>query len=470
MLIDKADILRDKNLAYEALEKGKELLKNKYDEYNTSILHYFVANAYHSIIAFNGQDYKGSLYDSEDLNREIFHFRSSLKVFSPRTDIGIERQAQMYTNLGKSLQLAGRFAEAIEHYQKADSVKRGFSMALANQGALLKYLSHLYVGTNAEIIFSNMAKYKLVSALERWGSTDLDAAVYFRSVENSIPEYDRSLMSDILQSSPPLGDDFVSWSSREQLWLNPLVILNENYLCAGDNLDITQAVLSADRLVSLFRTWNDLIGVYSLARRDLHAFLYDTTEESHSLVIIVNKENSTAYTYRMARIKSTFSNFYSCLDKVASMLDIYFSYVAQGSMKRVYFKDIWDNKGNRHGDTIVKYFSKNPAIWALRNLSKDIFEEDSVVREVINAESRAIALCRNAVEHRGLIITDDVSPGSMYELGGVVYISQEDFVAKTIYLAKMVRNAILYFSLFVNLESQYMMTLMRATDHPYKGD
>lgn len=159
--------------------------------------------------------------------------------------------------------------------------------------------------------------------------------------------------------------------------------------------------------------------------------------------------------YNNECVKSGFRVAYSLLDKMAYFINIYYGFGMP--YHKVKFNSIWSEKVKSTKDQFQTRpelrLEKNWAINALYWLSKELHEKDMFSRE-LSSFSRKVPVLRNHIEHKHLKILDmDFgSRGFVEPEGYAMSIERDDFIETTMFLFKIVRDAIMYLSIAISIE------------------
>ena len=118
--------------------------------------------------------------------------------------------------------------------------------------------------------------------------------------------------------------------------------------------------------------------------------------------------------------------------------------------KGIYFKKIWYKKEKIILDVFLE--SNNIALRALYWTSKDLFDDD--IKETTQPDAQEIDIIRNHLEHKFIKIKEIKNDSIPFADNETYSITVEEFTQKTIKVAKLVREAIIYLSFAVQIEEQ----------------
>ena len=159
------------------------------------------------------------------------------------------------------------------------------------------------------------------------------------------------------------------------------------------------------------------------------------------------------YSYNTEKVKIAYRLFYSILDKIAYLLNIYLKLGFKPS--DVSFRKIWYEYKNRKPIGLNKKIteSKNWAFRGLYWLSKDFYEKKLSFLSSMEPDARELAKIRNFIEHRSFKVVD-IGKSEQVDDGLTYLIYRDEFELKTLKLIKLVRAAIIYISLGFNIEER----------------
>lgn len=159
------------------------------------------------------------------------------------------------------------------------------------------------------------------------------------------------------------------------------------------------------------------------------------------------------YDINTEKIKLAFRGFYSIFDKIAYFLNEYFE-LPHG--ERVDFRTVWKNSNN-HKELNPKFDGlSNLALRGLYFINKDLFTpwDNKSFITVVEPEAVEINDIRNHLEHKfiSIKILDMSQYSTLDDREKIKYITQDDLGNKTLHLARLVREAIIYLSFAVHIE------------------
>jgi len=448
-LIDIGFFDGDQNLLFK-LESEKDLIDlTKLDDFHLATYYYDLSNLYSSIRRLSNPDPRENwTLDDEFLKQEIYNLRKSISL-SGFHKIVKERRCQIYTNLGNSLSFVGRSIQAQAEWLNSLNIIPNFPMTLGNMSNGLVTYSLILLEEKDKYIAINFAYKYIKKALELRDFLEQGAINYFDSIKVYLDEnfHPDLLKKEIVFDKRKIKfnltkkSKYRAWINSNKLLLNPI-----NDLTAKGNLKFDDLVLPAILMPKESNPiyhilFNQIKQEYCSARYNL--FLYGLQRKNHysdKQVIMANYNNLFQYSYRTEVLKNAFKTFYSIFDKIGYFLNDYLG--INNEPHKVSFRNIWYTNYQK-GEINPIFNSK--VNWSMRALfwvSKDLFDDD--FKDTIEPESKYINQLRNYIEHKALIITK-IPFDEMVEKNSFNYaIGEENFEKKTLKIAKLVREAIMY--------------------------
>lgn len=453
-----------------ALVWCEELKKRNLDAAESVLLHYFWANAWSDSLDLRDPHARQEWHwECPEFEGQILHLRLALSGVG-FAQLPAERQCQILTNLGNTLNHFGRFAEATEYYDRALAISGAFPMALGNRGYCWEHYAAALYDRGHAAVMRRLAHGDLDTALR-----DPRLSEYARDQFAKSRDRISTLMGDSLSRKAnlddwPLGEsseeiEYRRWCLLHRLFLNPLNDLGAYAIAARDTVTTPNmhAPLGEGPIYQGF--YNQLKQEFVTARY----LYYDGTHGikdvhfSDKGVLLYNTLDYPVYCFAAEKVKVAIRLAYSLLDKVAFLLN---NYLELGiDQWRVSFKTFWYVNQERDRDLL-------PAIelrqsWPLRGLywvSKDLYERDAPgFRSALEPDARELADIRNHLEHKYLKLherdwvgrpsaEDRSAMGMADTLAYSVY--RDDFEAKTLRLLKMARAALIYLALAIHAEER----------------
>lgn len=391
-------------------------------------------------------------FENEELIQEILNCRKAL-LYSKDTE-NHYRKCEILTNLGNDLSHLGRFSEAIDSWHEALHIKEGFSMAIGNLGfGLFHYAQVLYDNSHKAYFLKESYNY-LKKAIK---SNDIypEAKASFSQI---IAFIEQQVNNSFLNSKNnfdnyPLGktlaeQEYRKWCIGNKLFLNPLNDIIQDNVVAHDILCLPTIVVNKNdsEIYSYHSFFNQIKQEFCSARY----IFYDSTNNqkphfSDRDNVIIDLLDYSTYSYNIEKTKIAFRTFYSILDKIAYLINSYLKLGYQSY--EVNYRKIWYTRGKPNS---IIMDSQN---WALRGLFwlyKDFFEKEEL-HSYLEPEAKELSTIRNFIEHKSFKIVE-FGNSEISKDGFTYIIDRGSFIEKTFKLMKTIRAAIIYTSLFINIE------------------
>jgi hypothetical protein len=469
-----------------ALDNNKECILNKFvTEYPVKIENlkkaygfYLIANAYNGIRKIKHKKNINQIWslEQEEVFKEIYFLRKAIKQ-EDFNSIGLELNLGIYVNLGNSFSHYGRTINAIKYYDKAIALKfwhknvvnhLNYFMALINKAKALEDYSNLDYDDGHKEYFIKFA-YKLYK----------EALTLFEKNKN-IYYIDLSIVNEILKrvhfynkfegiedieyfetyeiKFSKNENEYKKWCLSNKFFLNSMNDLGNYDISTYDPLNLPNLITKIDEgFPKTITNFNQIKQEFITFRHLLFEGLHEKTPKYY------DKETSITYDYdynlydiNIEKIKITFRGFYSIFDKIAYFLNEYYDLYM--NEKNIYFSNIWYeyNKREKIGIKNILNKSENLALRGLYLISKDLFDDkQKEFFEVLEPEAQAINDIRNHLEHKFISIKLFNSEFLNNEDRKRNFsISQDELEEKTIHLAQLVREAIIYLSFAVNIEEK----------------
>ena len=479
-LIDFAGESGRRDGAIRALEWADALeRRERMPEGEAALLEYFRANAWATIR--HGRHRERSTewaWEQPELQKEAFHLRRAVR-HAEFGQLSSVRQCQIFTNLGNTLNTAGRFVEALEYWGRALAIHPRFAMALGNRGyGLTHYARALYDGGH-QAVFLRFAHGDFAAATAPDSIYDSplqdDVRRQFGERKASLESLlgRRRLSQELPLDKAELGASeeeqaYRRWCLHRRLFLNPLNDLGEHTIAGRDVLTLPDFVTEVAEPPALIGLFNQMKQEFASARW----LLYDGTRSgephfSDREVLLYNTLDYPIYALAIEKVKAAYRAAYSLFDKTGFFLNAYMKVGMPAS--DVSFRKIWHEKDATGKRTVRAAFDQSEN-WPLRGLfwlSKDLFEPE--FRDVMDPDAHALNEIRNHLEHKYLKVHD-----SLFDLAKqrgasgpwsdrLAYsVQRSDFEAKTLRLLKLARAALIYVSLGMHIEESRRSRLAKG--------
>lgn len=358
-------------------------------------------------------------------------------------DMDSNLKALILTNLGNVYSKTGRYIDALDCYDLALSEDPDFGLAIINKGSSLIEYSSL---TNNSFSFIHNAylHYKEASKKDNLNPEDLDNIS--KRIEYLEKKYGKDVLNKPHESELTLGEE-VSIEGFSKLFclMNKLYLNTCNYCqkcdsAIGDTLLIKGMVseISTDFEDAPYLKYSSFLNEIKMNYVSSRLYLilsqhaYSNLEFIDSTVSLVNTLSYESQNINTQLLKDAFSNFYNILDKIAYFIN---DYCKLGIRERgINFKSIWYSECNDNTIRFRDLDFDNDGLTALLDINEDL----------LWGKENELTEPRNALTHRFLkvksfsINDDDLDERELYE--------------KTLKLAKIVRNAIIYLMRVVDCE------------------
>jgi hypothetical protein len=468
-LIDLSDELGEAEGLERALSLGQELGQRDLTTDQVPLLHYFLANAL-SDIQYLRRRGKPAVWEweQEEAEKAIFHLRSALRA---EGFLGLHkiRQCQILTNLGNIFNHIGRCVEAIEYWDGALAINSKFGMARGNRGYGIIHYASLFEHLCHQVPFLKHAysDLKAALALELEGGAEQGFREALNWIESRSPS-GRIEETEEKSHAVSLGSTkgevrYRTWCLENRLFLNPMNDLGTDG-AAKDILTTPSIVVPINDGMAHFGFFNQLKQEFVSARYFYYEGISaDRPHYSDKQVILYNTFDYPSYSLAVEKVKASFRILYSVFDKIAFFLNNYMSLSIPE--RRISFRSFWyksQDKGKGLRDDL-----RQRENWPLRGLfwlSKDLYEDQSGFRDVIEPDAQELAAVRNHLEHKYLKLHEFGPPPRFEEdddedfapaADSLAYsVGRSEFEAKTLKLMKIVRAALIYLSLAIYTEEK----------------
>lgn len=398
----------------------------------------------------------------EELENEIYYLRLSLIFFDYESG-DKTLLANIYTNLGNALNIVGRFVEALDNWDKALKTIPNFNMALVNKGRCLFYHSSysLYDEGHKDIFLQ--CAYKLFKeALE--GNLTEEAK---RGLLRDIEQIERVGIA-FLKKEIKFNDSFDGLEKGERKYrqwcLNNCLFLNElnevlvHPVVAHDPLHLPNMIVETDTGPFYHDFFNQIKQEYISSR---YLFFESLNEDYHNFsdkeIHLLDTLEYSIHSHKIEKKKLAYRSVYSIFDKIAFFLNTYLNFSKE--LHLVSFKSLWFKKDKKNLKDELS-LKRNIILRGLFWLSKDLFEEN--FKNSIEPDSEKLVELRNYIEHRCLKVIDlEKEKEEFIDITNIktinklsLSISLGDFDRKILKLLKLIREAIIYLSLAVNIEER----------------
>lgn len=381
------------------------------------------------------------------------------------------RRAQIYCNLGNSLNEAGRFVDALTEWRLALLEQPILGMAHGNLGIGLATYGRSLYDAGHTYWFLRAASEELMTAIAggvgRDGSTFPEAlhgfSQHLLGVEYHLSHY--GVAGDGQLGEFPLGDSereqkYRRWCLNRTLFLNPLNDLGPGSVAANDTLSVpSHRVKGAG--ITYRASFNQLVQEFTYARWCLFdGSNADTVHFADKGVGLAYNADLSHYSVGLEQVKTAFRFAYSLLDKIAYFINRYWS--LNVPERSVYFHSIWYEEAKGKQPRMVRSTfetSENLPLRGLFWLSKDLFEPS--MQAVANPVAKQLKALRNHLEHKFVkVVAVNVeieNEHKLFEDHLSHKISRDDLTDKAEHILRLSRSALIYLSMAMHVEEQRKM-------------
>jgi len=483
VLIDVSRKLGKKNGINKSIEIIKECLEAKDLPSNLKFhLEYNLGNAYSHLRTFQIQDSDEWNWEKDELEKEIYHFRKAL-TRKTLENIESERLCPIYTNLGNAFSKAGRFIEAIEYFNKALEINKGFPQALGNKGiAYFHYtIQHYDSGHKKHLI---QASYKYLQKALKSEKLFPEMREEFKKYVKRIKKHRLFKNQNLSLEEYPLGETeeekkYRKWCLNQKLFLNSLNDVYSHSIAGKDILHLASVSGNDSRIISCVGFFNQMKQEYISARYLLYEGIHNKDLHfSDKQVYLEDTLDHPEYSLNTEKTRIAFRMSYSLFDKIANFLQYYYEldYIEDHKLN---FGNVWYK--SRGKNKIAPEFreKRNLPLKGLFWLSKDLeYKSEIYVQESIDPGAKKLRDIRNNLEHSYLKlhespIENNESSISKDELAMSFY--KDDFENKTLEIIEKVRAALIYLSLAIGWEEEENqkksdITRVRFNMGKYRGE
>lgn len=455
--------------AKRALYLLDELAMRPLKEKDAALIQYFRANAY--AVQSRVSNARNSLsWECSELQEEMLALS---RAVSHPGFMMLEkwRRCQILTNRANLLNTVGRLIDAISGWDEALHTCPKFAMSLGNRGIGLRRYAGMVIDTHQSIIIALHAYDSLhlaiapeavneridplpVIGLFKRHADQIEAAIDIKAVRRM----QRLDEGELGRSKTERA--YRHWCLDERLFLSPLNDLGPHLIAATDDLMLPGITEAFDERPGdttpppIFGFFSQMKQEYVSARFMLFEGMSSTRVHfSDRNVILTDTLDYPLYSLASERIRTAFRIAYSLLDKIAFLVNQYWSL---GKVpERINFKNVWmvENKVR-----LLPQF-ENSNNWPLRGLywlSKDLFDDQ--LKQTTSVDARELHAIRNALEHTYVRVSEGWAKSSMLDSANAngfgIAIGSDELEAKAIRIMKIARTALLYVSFAIAHEER----------------
>jgi len=441
-------------------------------------IYYFLANAWSGLkeIRHTQDDNNILSLEQKEVFKVIYYLRKAILETS-FDGLDIVLRLSIYTNLANAFSHYGRTINALKYYEKALDLYPSFFMALVNKALCLETYTNLDYDYNHQYLILRNAYFdykKANIAIDNFLQTTAFDAIYYQNIKNvnesNIQKIEEYLTKKWLNKKFDLNDYklgryksekiYRKWVLENRLFLNSMNDLGSYSIAAHDPLNLPNLFTKKLNFPKYIPYFNQMKQEYITYRYLLFEGLNEFTKKFYDKdVSITDDYDYNLYDINIEKIKIAFKSFYSLFDKIAYFMNEYFE-LGLGE-REVDFRKVWYLKGNKQQLNPMFDKSQNLALRGLYLISKDLYfnnqdEESQEFRKVIEPEAQEINNIRNHLEHKFITIKilDIRQFGQFSDRERPFYITQDELINKTIKLAQLTREAMIYLSFSVHIEEK----------------
>lgn len=425
------------------IEEGLQILRKDFEEISKHAelipnANYNLANAYSTI--FDEERAKNPrivLFNETKLDEARRYYKRAI-MSQPKENASL---AQIFVNLGNCFDNLGRVIDALECYDHALNVKPNFGMALGNKG--MAFLNYAILCGEHHGTFTLEAHTLLTAAL-REGVYPEAASTFsecIRLIEKRFPKLPFQNPAGYpgyqVRSRAKFEKFLINFCLQNKLYLNMCSFCQKCNAAIGDTAIIKTMIVSAkdNSYLVLSSYLNQIKQDYVGARFLLILSRYENLNLDFvdKRVTIINTLDYSLNNIYIQLVRTSFKTFYDILDKIAFFIN---DYLKLGIPDReIDFTKVWYSDNRR---TI------RSKIAATNNISLNALFD--IHRELDYGEKNVLKRTRNALTHRFVNIRITQEPENDENM------TESTLVARTLDLAKIVRNSVMYLLHFVNIE------------------
>lgn len=455
LLIDLSYDLNEEIGLKVAISTGEKLIeKTEKNSEDYGVLCYALGNAWNNLKA---QDKEASLWNNQiELENQIKYYQMASKV-----QLHKYMKCQIFTNLGNLMSHVGKPIKAIKYWNKVLDIDKTFPMAIGNLGIGLMHYSKILYDDGHKYVCIHEA-YKNLKKVITYNPSLYFPSEAKNSFWNNLKIIEARYDNNWLNSNLPLKEyslgntkkeiAYRNWCISNKLFLNPLNDLYGHSSFSTDIISTPNMVASVGDGPYFQSMFNQIKQEFVSARYFYYQGISNSsTHFSDENNLLYMTLDYSCYSYNLEQVKNTYKTAYSLFDKIGYFLNIYLDLGIP--LKQVTFKNVWYIKGNFKKEINPIFLeNKNYVLHGLFWLSKDLYEKwnDNIC---LDEEFKEMSTIRNFLEHKHIRIREYNGPSHWNEPEGFSYdISRVDFENKTFKILELVREAIIYLSLAINVQ------------------
>jgi len=451
LMIDLGKYTHDKELITRGKNYVEELVSQKSEDHVSVAENYNLANGYLALWNLESGEYLKRGEIGENFSNAERHYRTALDIAKKSKEkIDPQLLAQANTNLGNCLRDIGRFVEAFHYYDEVLKFNKFQGEAIGNKAITLRYLSPYAVGYRHLFLLESL---RLLKESLATSIPDDNRCAFQREYEKLTelvqqhgkvtPETHKS--SKVKSKFHQFSRDFCI---RHQLYLTPATFVGKrNDLIHGDPMFISTIIVPLDDNVTINRYitfLNQIKQDFVLARYFLIQSHYRSTviDSINRDVILYDTLDYSMHNAYVQFLKMSLKLSVDTFDKIAQFLRKYCD-VPIDPKRETNFRNIWVQDKTKKILRPEFVRRQNKFLFALYDLSLDL-QKGGNYENIYNY--------RNALTHRFLIVHEMMTPDDQTIVTS--RISRDELVEVTITAMKLLRAAVMYLIVFVDIEER----------------
>ncbi len=364
---------------------------------------------------------------------------------------------ELITNLGNVLKRQLRFVEALQCYDRVNSLGLDIPQAWINRSEALVGLNILSSSYSVQMLHQIRDGYKKVLA-----SSEIPPAwiPYYEKLfvfhSEKVREVELELGVEVEEDDlHATGVEYEDLTEFRKFCLANHFSLSEHGLycsCAGsarDNLTIpTQSGVVGEFIIPMEMVLNRLKSEFSLARKFFYEYSVDEAEKNELFHESCFSElfDDELLGLEVEKLRTAFKMCFGILDKIGiAICELFDVYLSKNS--KVSFQSFWrlekDERRQKFDDL------NNPGLLALYSIATDLIDQKG-------GEWSFLKDWRNNLEHEFLVVHKADEPSELYDaydfMPGIIFVKESEFVENLRMLLQITRSAIFSFVFCVRHE------------------